>query len=98
MKKDGMDRRTMLGTSAAVGAGLLTTRLGRTFAKGKAAEQVPRRVLGKTKQKIPILLVGGAVDLDPVFDPKLAEAMRYGVNYFDAAAVYGGGRCEPAIG
>ena len=59
--------------------------------------QVPRRILGKTKQRIPILLVGGAVPLDAVFDPKLAEALRYGVDYFDAADCYSGGRCEPAV-
>jgi predicted aldo/keto reductase-like oxidoreductase len=60
--------------------------------------QVPRRKLGKTGKDIPILLVGGAVKLDPRFDPKLAEALRFGVNYFDAADCYGGGSCEPAVG
>jgi uncharacterized protein len=59
--------------------------------------QVPRRVLGKTNQKVPILLFGGAVALDPVFDPKLAEALRFGVNYIDAADCYTGGKCEPAV-
>lgn len=63
-----------------------------------ALPQVPRRVLGKTGQKIPILLFGGAVSLDPRFDPKLAEAMRFGVDYFDAADCYGGGKCELAVG
>lgn len=96
-KKPGINRRTMIGTSAAVGAGILAAPLARVAAKGKT-EKVPRKVLGKTGQKIPILLFGGAVDLDPVFDRKLAEAVRYGLDYFDAAAVYGGGRCEPAIG
>jgi len=55
-------------------------------------------VLGKTGQKIPILLLGGAVDLDPKFDPKIAEALRYGVNYVDAADCYGGATCEAAVG
>jgi len=59
--------------------------------------QVPRRMLGKTGQKIPILLFGGAVRLDPRFDPKLAEALRFGVNYIDAADCYGGGSCELAV-
>jgi hypothetical protein len=60
--------------------------------------QVPRRTLGKTGKSIPILLVGGAVKLDPTFDPKLAEALRFGVDYFDTAASYGNGASEAAIG
>lgn len=60
--------------------------------------QVPRRVLGKTGEKIPILLMGGSLPLDARFDPKLAECFRYGVNYVDAADCYSGGQCEPAVG
>jgi len=60
--------------------------------------QVPRRVLGKTGESIPILLVGGAVDLDAKFDPKLAEAYRFGANYIDAADCYGNGTCEAHVG
>lgn len=60
--------------------------------------QVPRRVLGKTGKQIPILLFGGSLKLDPRFDPKMAEALRFGVNYLDAADCYGGGTCETAIG
>ena len=63
-----------------------------------ALPQVPRRVLGKTGVSIPILLFGGAVDLDPRFDPKMAEALRFGVNYLDAADCYNGGKCETAVG
>jgi hypothetical protein len=37
--------------------------------------QVPRRVLGKTGEKIPILLMGGSMHMDPRFDPRLAEAV-----------------------
>lgn len=59
--------------------------------------QVPRRVLGKTGEKIPILVMGGSLPLDPRFDPKLAECFKYGVNYIDAADCYSGGKCEPAV-
>jgi len=91
----GLNRRELLGLSAAAGAGALLTGVGRADAAG--APQVPRRPLGKTGKKIPILLFGGAVRLDSTFDHKLAEAVRYGVNYFDAARRYGGGRCEANI-
>ena len=60
--------------------------------------QVPRRVLGKTGETVPILLMGGAMKFDPKFDPKLAEAYRFGVNYVDAADCYAGGQCEGAVG
>jgi uncharacterized protein len=60
--------------------------------------QVPRRVLGKTGQTVPILLMGGAVKLDPTYDPKLAEAFRFGVDYIDAADCYNGDNCEEYVG
>ena len=59
---------------------------------------MPRKTLGRTGETVPILLFGGAVTLDPHFDPKLAEALRYGVNYIDAADCYSDGNCEPAVG
>lgn len=102
--RSSMTRREVLGVGGALGAALVGSALGASSAAAQAppkeAElpQVPRRVLGKTGQSIPILLVGGAVKLDPRFDPKLAEALRFGVNYFDAADCYGGGSCEPAVG
>ncbi|MBK8013745.1 MAG: aldo/keto reductase [Deltaproteobacteria bacterium] len=95
------------GAAGATGAAGAASSFGRlafgptaAFAAGKdsALPQVPRKILGKTGEAIPILLFGGAMRLDPRFDPKLAEAMRFGVDYFDAADCYGGGSCEPAVG
>jgi predicted aldo/keto reductase-like oxidoreductase len=60
--------------------------------------QVPRRVLGKTGETVPILLMGGAMGLDAKFDPKLAECYRFGVDYIDAADCYNNGKCEAAVG
>jgi uncharacterized protein len=60
--------------------------------------QVPRRVLGKTGENIPVLLMGGSMKFDQTFDPKFAEALRFGVNYFDTAYSYTGGTSETAIG
>lgn len=100
-KKDGPNRRQLIQGGAALGAGMLIggSALGDAIAApGKAKLRVPRKVLGKTGKKVPILVFGSAMSLDPVFDPKIAEAVRYGVDYIDAAAVYGGGTCEPAVG
>jgi uncharacterized protein len=63
-------------------------------AQAKDAPKVPRRTLGKTGQKIPILLLGGGSGFDPKFDPKIARALQHGVDYIDAARVYAGGSCE----
>jgi predicted aldo/keto reductase-like oxidoreductase len=95
-----MTRRRMLATTGAAGGGLvLASSLGVGPSTVQAAPiQVPRRVLGKTGEKIPILVMGGSMDLDPRFDPKLAEGVKYGVNYFDAADCYGNGGTERAIG
>lgn len=96
-KQPGITRRRMLSTT---GGGLvMASSLGVGPSKVEAAPlQVPRRVLGKTGEKIPMLVLGGSVPMDPRFDPKLAEAVKYGVNYFDAADCYGGGSVERAIG
>ncbi len=63
-----------------------------------ALPKIPRRVLGKTKETVPVLLMGGAMRFDQTFDPKLAECLRFGVNYFDTADCYAGGTSEIAIG
>jgi hypothetical protein len=97
-----LSRRELLAAGgAASGAALVASAMaGDALAQQKAEPlpQVPRRVLGKTGQQIPILLFGGAMRLDQRFDPKIAEAVRFGVNYLDAADCYGGGTCENAVG
>ncbi len=97
-----LNRRQWLKTTSAAGGGLvMASSLGvgpSEVHAAPAALQVPRRTLGKTGEKIPILLMGGSLPLDPRFDPKLAECVKYGVNYIDAASGYSGGMCEPAVG
>jgi uncharacterized protein len=99
-KKD-LSRRQVLATAGAAGGGLVlssTLGVGGASSVMAAPLQVPRRVLGKTGVKIPILCMGGSLPLDPRFDPKLAECVKYGVNYFDQADCYSGGEGEPALG
>ena len=103
-KKNEISRRDLLKLSAGAGAmtlmggGLMSRLASAQDAKDAPMPQVPRRVLGKTGKKIPILVLGAAVPLDPKFDPKLSEALRFGVDYIDAADCYGGGTCEAAVG
>ena len=96
-----LNRRTFL--SIGGGAALASAALppGEALAggpKGQRLPQVPRRILGKTKKDVPILLFGAAVPLETRFDPKLAEAFRFGVNYIDTADCYLSGRSEEAVG
>lgn len=88
-----VSRRTLLALGGASAALALTP--SRALADKKKHPQVPRRVLGKTKQKIPILLVGGAAGFKSSFDSKISVAYRHGANYIDTARVYAGGRSEP---
>jgi predicted aldo/keto reductase-like oxidoreductase len=92
-------RQILKGTAAAGGGLVLASGLGiGPSAIAAAPLQVPRRVLGKTGEKIPILCMGGSLPLDPRFDPKLAECVKYGINYFDQADCYSGGEGELALG
>ena len=103
-KKRGINRRDLLklglgaGTLGLVGRPSLASANDGADAAEDTLPQVPRRRLGKTGETVPILLMGGAMNLDTRFDPKLAEALRFGVNYIDAADCYAGGNCEIAVG
>ncbi len=100
-RRDGITRREVLALGGAVSAALLAEG-GLGAARVLAAEpelpQIPRRVLGKTGKKIPILLMGGDSGFDKVFDPRLAEGLRFGLDYVDAADCYAGGTCETSLG
>jgi predicted aldo/keto reductase-like oxidoreductase len=99
-----LNRRDLLklGALGTLGLGAAASGVRAEDAKKEGAEdslpQVPRRTLGKTGETVPILLMGGGMQLDTRFDPKLAEAFRFGVNYIDAADCYSGGTCETAVG
>jgi hypothetical protein len=98
---EGLTRRDLMryGSAAAGGAALVgSVGLPRSVLGGEDLPKVPRRVLGKTKRDIPILLMGMAMKLDQKFDPKLAECLRFGVNYYDNADCYAGGTSEIAMG
>ena len=98
--ENGLTRRDLLGLGgAAAGAALvggLALPAPDAEAQAVPLPQVPRRTLGKTGKTVPILLLGG-MGLDRKFDPKIAEAVRFGVNYVDAADCYLGGHSEAGL-
>jgi predicted aldo/keto reductase-like oxidoreductase len=99
-------RRQLLRRTGAVSGGLLLSEMALSGVAGQAwalasegaPAAVPRRVLGKTGERIPILLQGGSMSWNTKWDPKLPEAIKHGINYFDAAWSYSGGTNELAIG
>lgn len=100
-RPDVLTRRQALAIGGAASAALLAEGAlspAKLFAATPDVPQVPRRVLGKTGKEIPILLIGGGDGFDMRFDPRLPEALRYGVNYIDAADCYVRGKCEQAVG
>jgi predicted aldo/keto reductase-like oxidoreductase len=102
-------RRQLLRRSGAVGGGLVLAEaalgsVARTAfalaagAPADTAQAMPRRLLGKTGRRIPILLQGGSMAWNTKWDPKLPESIKHGIDYFDCAWSYTGGTNEIAIG
>lgn len=103
-EKQGLTRRGFMAIGGAATTGALLAQAGSASAQeppktpDAPLPQVPRRTLGKTKETVPILLMGGSMRFDQRFDPKMAECLRFGVNYFDMADCYAGGTSETAMG
>jgi predicted aldo/keto reductase-like oxidoreductase len=95
--RDPSRRRLVVVGGATVASTALSQALGPAEALA-AGLRVPRRVLGKTKQSIPILLLGGGSGFKAPFDPRIKTALDYGVNYIDTARKYASGKSEPNAG
>ena len=102
--KPDVDRRKFLISACGVGIGAAAGASGmnRAWARGEMAETpgrmaMPMRPFGKTGVKVPILGMGGSMNL---MDRQLflAQALKMGVRYWDTADNYSGGRSEAGIG
>ncbi len=93
-----MRRRTFISTSAAAGISLSTS--GARAAEPKAGE-IPKRVFGKTGEKLTIIgQAGGRFPMGSYEDAKAVTLRAYelGINYFDCARIYWRGRSEEVYG
>ncbi|MAE72096.1 MAG: hypothetical protein CME06_16710 [Gemmatimonadetes bacterium] len=63
----------------------------------KLARDIPRRKLGRTGAKVPILNLGCAQSFDPTYDKLLHRAFAEGIDYFDTARVYAEGASHRGI-
>ncbi len=93
-----LHRREFLKLSAAM-AGLL----GATPPTVEVRNEIPYRVLGETGEKVSLLGVGGShIGEDSLTDEEVVRLMRTavdeGINFFDNAWIYKGGRSEERMG
>lgn len=105
-----ISRRQLLRRTGAIGGGIVLAEaalagvsrgawaLAEEAAAEQAAQAMPRRTLGKTGRRIPILLQGGSMSWNTKWDPKLPESLKHGIDYFDCAWSYSGGTNEIAVG
>ena len=61
------------------------------------AGKVPRKALGKTGEKVPILIMGCTLKFDEVYDKRLHRAFNAGVDYLDTAQVYAAGQSHKTL-
>ncbi len=83
-------RQFVTGAVAAVAAGLAA---GDTEVQGVLSKAMPRRVLGRTGQRVSIIGFGSAplghsFQPQEVFDRVVGEALDLGINYLDTATIY----------
>ena len=88
-----MDRRQFLKKAGSAGVGLALTAIGQQVS-AQSDQQLPKRVLGRTKEKVSILGLGTApVGEGPVGVQDgiriFSEAIDRGVTYIDTARIYG---------
>ncbi|MEW5911742.1 MAG: aldo/keto reductase [Thermodesulfobacteriota bacterium] len=98
----GQSRRGFLKALGAAGAGSLLAGAGALppalAAEGPAASiKVPRRPFGRTGVQVATLSLGGIFDIVSN-QLMLHQALRLGVDYWDTAYSYSGGRSEEGIG
>jgi predicted aldo/keto reductase-like oxidoreductase len=99
-----LDRRDFFKKAAAIGLGTTLGGLSSGFEPRAAGAQmtlpdapVPVRPFGRSGVKVSTLSMGGMYD---ILNNRLmlAKALEWGINYWDTAEGYGGGRSEAGIG
>jgi len=91
-----MRRRTFISTSAVAGLSLQGSRAGTA-----AAGEIPKRMFGKTGEKLTVIgQAGGRFPMCSYEDAKAITLRAYelGINYFDCARIYWNGKSEEVYG
>ena len=94
----GIDRRKFLGSVGVVALGsVVGTSSATAGQRGAQCPQVPRRVLGRTGERIPIIGQGCVFDMTKHHDV-LDGALQRGINFWDTATNYGRTKSQLGIG
>ncbi|MEJ2095909.1 MAG: aldo/keto reductase [Deltaproteobacteria bacterium] len=96
-RRDFLKKAAALSLGAAVG-GAAFTKAETVLAKSSFPQSpVPRRTFGRSGIKVSTLSMGGMYD---ILNNRLmlAKALEWGIDYWDTAESYGGGRSEEGIG
>ena len=96
-KENYWSRRDFLKTAGIAGAGSLLAPVAKLAEAADEQNQIPQRPFGKTGVQVPILSVGGTLDLSSN-QLMLRQAVKWGVTYWDTAHSYRWGKSEEGIG
>jgi hypothetical protein len=88
-------RRIFLRAAGAAGLGSIIAPFDCLAESSNHSATMPVRPFGSTGVKVPILGLGGSLDLDQLL---LRQAAKWGVTYWDTARSYMGGNSEKRIG
>jgi predicted aldo/keto reductase-like oxidoreductase len=88
-------RRDFLKAAGAAGVGSVMNPIESLADSADEPLVMPTRTFGKTGVKVPILALGGSMDVQQLI---LRQAIKWGVTYWDTANSYYGGNSERQIG
>ncbi len=94
-KNHNWSRRDFLRVAGAAGLGSIIAPMDHLAKSSNQSDSMPSRPFGKTGIRVPILGLGGSLDLDQLL---LRQAAKLGVTYWDTASSYMGGNSEKRIG
>jgi predicted aldo/keto reductase-like oxidoreductase len=96
-RRDFLKKAAAIGLGTAVGGTLLGRSAHASTRTSFPERPVPRRPFGKSGIEVSTLSMGGMYD---ILNNRLmlAKALEWGIDYWDTAEMYGGGRSEEGIG
>jgi predicted aldo/keto reductase-like oxidoreductase len=96
-RRDFLKKAAVMGLGAAVGGTALGVPAQASAQTALPSGPMPRRAFGRSGIKVSILSMGGMYD---ILNNRLmlAKALEWGLDYWDTAEMYGGGRSEEGFG
>ncbi len=96
-RRDFLKKAAVMGLGAAVGGAAFGVPRQASAQMALPSGPMPRRTFGRSGTKVSILSMGGMYD---ILNNRLmlAKALEWGLDYWDTAEMYGGGRSEEGFG